>query len=208
MANRRERKNAKRQHDQHQGFVTGVEEPGSPDEPGVEVWMTLEEAADATGLSQAILQYWDVTGKVATRVTPTANGGRKELLLSDVMEGLRAAIERQERIEEVGREIERARTEREAFVEQLDSIRAEREHRIKELEQLQTEREELVAALEQGRAAEENLVRELERSREERAEVLKQAEEADAIAIEFERGLAEVRRVVNLFIGPEEPDET
>jgi chromosome segregation ATPase len=251
----------------------------------LEVWMTLEEAAEATGLNQAVLQYWDVTGKVASRAVSTTNGGRKEVLLADVMRELQTALERhktegaeplpqldlysenemlrhevkllrderdlverradlaqaiaderQGRIEDAEREIKRVHTERDELLDEiermrtegqqltedlrqavslceeltaeLDQLRTDREQFVEELELARRDRQELGAELERSRAAAVDLASELDQRGAEQGRTLRRAEEAEAVAAGLQRGLEEIKRVADLFVGAAEEEES
>jgi chromosome segregation ATPase len=255
-----ETENPERLQDEQQGSTEGR----------LEVWMTLEEAAEATGLNQAVLRYWDVTGKVASRAVSTTNGGRKEVLRADVMRELQTALERhkteggetvaqlnlhsenemlrhevkllrderelverradlaqaigderQERIEDAGREIKRVHAERDELLDEIERMRTEgqqltgeltravsqQKELTKELERVRTEWQELVADLERSRAAEDDLASALELREAEQARTLRRAEETEAVAAALQHGLEEIKRVADLFVGDAEEEE-
>jgi chromosome segregation ATPase len=155
---------------------------GSTDSP-LEVWMTLEEIVEATGLSQAVLQYLDVTGKVGSRVVPTSEGGRKELLLADVMRGISSAVEEhQEHGGELRLDLE---TDNEMLRHQVDVLQSERElveRRAGLAQAIADERQERI----------HEMVREVERSRAERDE---QAAAAAGLMTERDELLEEIARL-------------
>ena len=258
--------------------------PRSPSDGRLEVWMTLEEAAEVTGLTQAVLNEWDITGKIASRVVPSASGGRKEVLLADVKrrawtardsqkpkgqervrqlglhsenEMLRHEIERLEnerelaerradlaqaiaderqgRMEDAGREIERTRAERaevldeiermtterqqhtaelrrsvaqrEELRKELDRLSAEQQELMEELSRLNTDRQGLIADLELSRAGEERMARDVEQSDAELIQALMREKEAKETAKEMQRGFEEIKRVADLYLGSTDQDE-
>jgi chromosome segregation ATPase len=157
-------------------------------ESRLEVWMTLDEIAEATGLSQAVLQYLDVTGKVGSRVVATSEGGRKELLLADVMRGISSAVEEHQ---EQGGEAELRldlETDNEMLRHQVDVLQSERElveRRAGLAQAIADERQERI----------HEMVREVERSRAERDE---QAAAAASLVTERDGLLEEIARVTEL----------
>jgi chromosome segregation ATPase len=269
-----QREDRKRLQDEQQGSA----------EDRLEVWIPLEEAAEATGLSQAVLEYWDVTEKVESRAVPSTNGGRKEVLLADVMRELQTALERhktegeedlpqlglhsenemlrheiellrnerdlverradlaqaiaderQGRIEDAEREIKRVHTERDELLDEiermrteaqqltedlrqavslceeltaeLDQLRTDRDQFVEELELARRDRQELGAELERSRAAAVDLASELDQRGAEQGRTLRRAEEAEAVAAGLQRGLEEIKRVADLFVGAAEEEE-
>jgi chromosome segregation ATPase len=189
-------------------------------ESRLEIWMSLEEIAKATGITPAMLQYWDVTRKVSSRVVPDSAGSRRELLLSDVMQeiwstigesqeergeaeprvdletdnemlrhqvevlqserelverraGLAQAIadERQERIQEIAREAERVRAERDERAEAVARLMIERDELLEELTRLTDQRDHLSKDLEASSAEAQGLAATLQRLNEVRQEL-------------------------------------
>jgi hypothetical protein len=258
--------------------------PRSPSDGRLEVWMTLEEAAEVTGLTQDVLNDWDMTGKIASRVVPSANGGRKEVLLADVMrrawtapdiqksevrervpqldlhsenEMLRheierlgnerelaerradlaraIAAERQKRMEDAEREIERTRAERAELLHEIEGMTTERQQHTGELRRRVVQREELrkeldrlsaeqqdlmeellrrnadrqglIADLELSRAGEERMARDVEQSDAELIQALMREKEAKETAKEMQRGFEEIKRVADLYLGSTDQDE-
>lgn len=258
--------------------------PSSVNENRLEVWMTLEEAAQATGLPQAALRYWEETAMLSSRVVSTPSGGRKEVLLSDVMRELRTNVhgeiaeseesgtqfllqaenetlrheiellrdqrelverranlsqaiadERQGRIEDLERGIERAHAERDealALIErmrtegqelaeelqsavgqqeelttELERIGTEREQLIKDIGRLWTERQALIEGLQQSRTAEESLAGKLEQGEVDREHVRSRMVELEAVVERLQSGFEEIKHVADVFIGPREDNE-
>jgi uncharacterized protein YhaN len=179
---------------------------GSTESP-LEVWMSLEEIVEATGLSQAVLQYLDVTGKVGSRVVATPQGGREELRLAGVMRGISSAVEEHE---EQGGEVELRldlETDNEMLRHQVDVLQSERElverraglaqaiaderqerihEMVREVERSRAERDEQAAAAASLIAERDELLEEIARLTERRDQLAKDLEASDAEA----RGLA------------------